>query len=307
MVSLQARAAAFFIKARFKGRLHRAGDIVTIRKLMTPPPARLPRGVRVLPAQVGGVAGEWVEGAERRATMLYLHGGGYIACSPQTHRAITGTFARSGFRVFAPDYRLAPEHVFPAAIEDACAAFRGLRAITQEALVVAGDSAGGGLSLALMIALRDAGEQLPAAAALFSPWTELAASGKSVTANDSCCAMFHGEDIGPTAQRYLADTDSRHPLASPLYAHLSNLPPLLIHVGAKEVLLDDSRRFAEKARAAGVHVELKVWAEVPHVWQLLPSLIPEARQSLNEAGAFMLRAAEGQLSNFGRQTPMPLA
>ncbi len=224
--------------------------------------------------------------------MLYLHGGGYVACSPRTHRPITAAFARAGFRVFAPNYRLAPEHVFPAAVDDALAAYRGLRSLGAERLVIAGDSAGGGLALALMIALRDAGERLPAAAALFSPWTDLAASGESLTANNACCAMFYGEDIGPTARLYLGSTDSRHPLASPLYADLAGLPPLLIHVGAKEVLLDDSRRIAERARAAGVPVEFKIWAEVPHVWQLIPALIPEARHSLRDAASFLLRAAE---------------
>jgi len=292
MASLQARAAAFFVKRRLKGRLHRAQNISEIRRLLTPPPTRLPSGVRVTPGEVGGIPGEWVEAAERRATMLYLHGGGYVACSPETHRAITAAFASFGFRVFVPEYRLAPEHVFPAAVEDACAVFRGLRSVARESLVIAGDSAGGGLSLALMIALRDAGEQLPPGAALFSPWTDLAASGESV--RWTSCAMFHGEDIGRTAQMYLGGTDPQHPLASPLYADLANLPPTLIHVGAKEVLLDDSRRFADKARTAGVRVEFKIWAAVPHVWQLLPSLIPEARQSLTEAASFLLGAAESQ-------------
>jgi acetyl esterase/lipase len=259
---------------------------------MTPPSSRLPRGVRATPDEIGGVTGEWVEAAEARATMIYLHGGGYVACSPRTHRPITAAFARLGLRVFVPDYRLAPEHVFPAAVDDVCAVFRGLRLQQAEPLVVAGDSAGGGLALALMIVLRKAGEQLPAAAALFSPWTDLAASGDSLSANNSCCAMFYGEDIGPTARLYLGITDPLHPLASPLYADLTSLPPLLIHVGAKEVLLDDSRRLAEKAQAVGVTVDFKIWPEVPHVWQLAPTLIPEARRSLQEAAAFLLRAVE---------------
>lgn len=289
MASVQCRVAAFLVKARLKGRLHRAGDATAIRKLMTPPPSKLPRGVRVTPGEVGDIPGEWVEADQAHATLLYLHGGGYVACSPQTHRPVTAAFARLGFRVFAPDYRLAPEHVFPAAVEDACAAYRGLRSLGLDSLFVAGDSAGGGLCLALMITLRDTGEQQPSRAALFSPWTDLAASGESLTANNSCCAMFYGEDIGPTARYYLDGTDPRHPLASPLYADLTSLPPLLIHVGANEVLLDDSRRLAEKAQAAGVRVELKIWAAVPHVWQLVPSLIPEARESLKQAAEFLLQ------------------
>jgi acetyl esterase/lipase len=290
MASIQARAAAFLVKARLKGRLHRARDVATIRKLMTPPPSRIPTGVRVEPGEAGAIPGEWVQGRESRATMLYLHGGGYVACSPRTHRPIAAGFARSGFRVFVPDYRLAPEHVFPAALEDACSAYRALRSQGAESVVVAGDSAGGGLSLALMLTLRDAGEPLPAAAALFSPWTDLAASGGSLIENSSCCAMFYGEDIGATARLYLGDADPRHPLASPLYADLSRLPPMMIHVGQDEVLLDDSRRLAEKARAAGGHIELKIWPKVPHVWQLATSFIPEARKSIEEAAAFLMDA-----------------
>jgi acetyl esterase/lipase len=292
MASFRARTAAFLVKTRLKGRLHRASDVATIRELMTPPASRLPREVRVIEGEAGGVPGEWVEGAQAQATMVYLHGGGYVACSPRTHRPVTAAFARLGFRVFAPDYRLAPEHVFPAAVEDACAVFRALRIRGMEPLVVAGDSAGGGLAVALMIALRDAGEQLPAGAALFSPWTDLAASGDSLSVNNSRCAMFYGEDIGPIARIYLGAADPRHPLASPLYADLAHLPPLLIHVGAKEVLLDDSRRLAARAQAAGVSVDFRIWAEVPHVWQLAPTLMPEARQSLQQAAEFLLRAAE---------------
>ena len=137
-----------------------------------------------------------------------------------------------------------------------------------------------------MVALRSAGEPLPAAAALFSPWTDLAATGDSIRTNSDRCAMFNGLDVAASAHYYLGDTDPRNPLASPLYADLAGLPPLLIHVGADEVLRDDSTRLAERARATGVSVELKIWPVVPHAWQLAPHLIPEARQSLRESADF---------------------
>jgi acetyl esterase/lipase len=138
-----------------------------------------------------------------------------------------------------------------------------------------------------MLSVRSAGLPLPAAAALFSPWTDLAATGDSIRTNTNRCAMFEGASVAFSARYYLGDTDPRNPLASPLYADLAGLPPLLIHVGADEVLLDDSTRLAERARAAGVSVELKIWPVVPHAWQLAPHLIPEARQSLRESGAFL--------------------
>jgi monoterpene epsilon-lactone hydrolase len=289
MASLQAHVAAFLVRKRLRKQLHGQHDIARVRKLWTTPPFPIGAGIQVSQGRAGGIAGEWVEGPKARAAMLYLHGGGYFACSPKTHRPITTSFARAGFRVFAADYRLAPEHVFPAALDDACAAYRGLLSeVAAENIVVAGDSAGGGLSLALMLALRETGTPLPAAGALFSPWTDLAASGASLIENNLRCAMFHGEDIGVSARIYLGDADPRNPLASPLYADLSNLPPLLIHVGADEVLRDDSIMLAERASAAGVRVELKVWPVVPHAWQLAGSLVPEARQSLNEAAAFLL-------------------
>jgi len=205
------------------------------------------------------------------------------------HRPITVGFAQNGLRVYAPDYRLAPEHLFPAAVEDAVAVYRALLEQGRK-IVVAGDSAGGGLALAMTISLRDSGLPLPAAAALFSPWTDLAATGESLRTNDLNCALFRGEKIGPGARYYLGSADPVNPLASPLYADLTHLPPMLIHVGKDEVLLNDSTRLAEKARAAGVRVELKIWPVVPHVWQLVPKM-PEARKSLREASSFLLAEA----------------
>lgn len=289
MASLQAHLAVWIIKWRVKRRLKGVRDYRLARRILRPDPYKVPSAVRVTPAQLGGISGEWVEGPKPgEVTLLYLHGGGYFGCSAESHRPITVAFALQGFRVFAPDYRLAPENPFPAAIEDATAAYRGLLAAghSPQRIVVAGDSAGGGLALSLLLALRAAATPLPAAA-LFSPWTDLAATGDSICTNARRCALFNGPDVGPTARYYLGEADPRNPLASPHYADLYGLPPLLIHVGADEVLRDDSTRLAERARAAGVQVEIKIWPVVPHAWQLAPHLIPEARQSLRESAAFL--------------------
>jgi monoterpene epsilon-lactone hydrolase len=300
MASWQAHVSAWVVKWRVKRKLRGVRDYRVARKILRPDPYKVPASIRVSPSQVGGVSGEWVEGsAATKTVLLYLHGGGYFACSAQSHRPITVGFALHGFRVLAPDYRLAPENQFPAAVDDAVAAYRGLLDAGQSpgSIVVAGDSAGGGLTLSLLLALREAGTPLPGGAALFSPWTDLAATGDSVRTNADRCAMFNGPDIGPSARYYLGATDPLNPLASPLYADLKGLPPLLIHVGEDEVLRDDSTRLAERAREAGVRVELKVWPVVPHAWQLAPHVIPEARQSLRESATFLHSLAASEASN----------
>ncbi len=290
MASWQAHLSVWIVKWRVKRKLRGVRDYCVARKIFRTDPYKVPAGISISPAQVGGISGEWLQGtAPSKSVLLYLHGGGYFGCSPETHRPITVSFAMHGFLVFAPDYRLAPENQFPAAVDDAVAAYRGLlkEGHLPENIVVAGDSAGGGLALSLLLALRESGTPLPAGAALFSPWTDLAATGDSVRTNADRCAMFNGPDIGPSARYYLGSTDPRNPLASPLYADLKGLPPLLIHVGEDEVLRDDSTRLAERARTAGVRVELKVWPVVPHAWQLAPQKIPEARQSLRESAGFL--------------------
>ncbi len=290
MASLQAHLAVWITKWRVKRRLKGVRDYRVARKILHPDPYKVPPTVQVSPALLGGVPGERLEGpTPGNMVLLYLHGGGYFGCSAETHRPITAFYALHGFHVLAPDYRLAPENRFPAAVEDAVAFYRAALSAgyPPQNIVVAGESAGGGLSLSLMLALRAAGVPLPSAVALFSPWTDLAATGDSIRTNTDRCAMFHGAAVAYSAGYYLGDTDPRNPLASPLYADLAGLPPLLIHVGADEVLRDDSTRLAERARAAGVPVELKIWPVVPHAWQLAPHLIPEARQSLRESAAFL--------------------
>ena len=297
MASWQARVAAFLVRRRVRPALGDMSDIARVRRAFSHP-VRPPRGARFTPATLGGIAGEWVEPVkgETTATLLYLHGGGFVGCSPVTHRAITASFAKRGFRVFVPDYRLAPEHPFPAAIDDAVAAWHALWAGQQQAggpnrLLVGGDSAGGNLALALMLRLRDAGEPLPAGAALFSPCTDLAGGSASITENADRDAMFRGDGLHHLGEAYLAGADPLQPLASPVRGTLRGLPPLLVHVGESEALRDDSVRLADKARADDVPVQLRVWPVVPHVWQLLWQL-PEAKASLDEAAAFLHTAVD---------------
>jgi monoterpene epsilon-lactone hydrolase len=287
MASMRAHVTSWILKRRLKPKLALADNALEVRRLLRPEPFKVPRTVRITPEEVGGVPGEWVEAGTSDSTLLYLHGGGYVACSVVTHRPITAGFAQHGFRVFAPEYRMAPEHLFPAAVEDAVAVYHGLLNQGFSKIVVSGDSAGGGLALAMMISLRDAGAPLPAAAVLFSPWTDLAATGESLRTNDDRCALFRGAKIGPGALYYLGSANPKNPLASPLYGDLKRLPSMLIHVGENEVLLDDSRRFAERARAAGVKVVIKIWPVVPHDWQLVPGM-PEAKRSMREAAEFLL-------------------
>jgi len=303
MASLRAHLAVWITKWRVKRRLKGVRDYRRARQILRPDPYEVPPAVRITSGQVKAIPGEWVEvSSASNAVLLYFHGGGYFGCSAETHRPITVSFAMHGFRVFAPNYRLAPENPFPAAVDDAMACYRGLLAEghAPQRIVIGGDSAGGGLSLSLLLALRASGTPLPAAAVLFSPWTDLAATGESIRTNSKRCAMFNGPDIGPSARYYLGNADPRNPLASPLYADLSGLPPLLVHVSADETLRDDSTRLAEKARAAGVPVEVKIWPVVPHAWQLAPHLIPEARQSLRESAQFLRRhTAAGNTSGVG--------
>ena len=302
--SWQARVAAFVVRRRVRPALADMRNIAAVRQAFGGKTLPAPSGVRYRPATLGGVAGEWVE-AEAAAvpnaattdrpatTLLYLHGGGFVGCSPLTHRPLTAAFALQGLRVFVPDYRLAPEHPFPAAPDDALAVYRALRAATPAGrLVVAGDSAGGNLALGLLLTLRDAGEALPDAAALFSPALDMTGASPSVTLNAARDAMFDPAQLPHLSAAYLAGADAAQPLASPLLGSMAGLPPLLLHVGESEVLRDDSIRLAQKAREAGVRVALQVFPVVPHVWQLIHQL-PEARRSVRAAASFLHTAQAG--------------
>lgn len=239
----------------------------------------------------GGECIQWPSTDADAPVVLYLHGGGFIACSPETHRPLVSSIVRRiNGTAYVPTYRLAPEHPFPAALDDARSAYRYLLEdcnIAAARLVIAGDSAGGGLALSLALSLRDEGVPLPAAIVVFSPWTDLAATGQSLDDNTEHCAMFAGDTIRRAARFYVGDADPREPRLSPLYGDFRGLPPMLIHAGHDEVLRDDSVRLAERARNDGVDVQLKLWSRVPHVWQFFAAVLPEARESLGIACRFI--------------------
>ncbi|MBN3005213.1 alpha/beta hydrolase [Chromobacterium alkanivorans] len=259
-----------------------------------------PRGWRVRKLDARALRGEWIEpesAARREAAgrvILYLHGGGYCFCSPLTHRGVAAALAvEADARAFSLDYRLAPEHPFPAAVDDALAAYQALldEGVAPGCIVVAGDSSGGGLALALLLSLRDAGAPLPAGAVLFSPWTDLAATGASLEANDASDVMLSAVAVRNFSRYYLGDAAADHPIASPLYGEYAGLPDLFIQASDSEVLLDDAARVARKASAAGVAVDFKVWRRLPHAWATLAPMLPEARAAIREAGGFVRKVA----------------
>lgn len=303
MASLRAHLYDWMIRFGVRARFGNTPDVAKVREVLDRAAFPDPPGVAFTPGRVGGIPGEWVEAeaGTGRLRLLYLHGGGFIACSPRTHRPITGFLARRGFRIFAPDYRLAPEHPFPAALEDALAAWRSFSEGGPAA--VAGDSAGGNLALGLMVEARREGLPLPMAAALFSPATDLLGRGASFIENARREAMFDGAALERIVAAYMGGRDPRDPRASPLEADLAGLPPLLIHVGAREMLRDDSVRLAERARAQGVRVDLAVWPVVPHAWQLANSFLPEARRSLHRAADFLGRELEPRVRTVGEPVP----
>jgi monoterpene epsilon-lactone hydrolase len=220
--------------------------------------------------------------------VLYLHGGGYLFGSPKTHRQVLIAMAKA-FQapVYGLDYRLAPEHPFPAAVEDAAKAYEWLLIRHPEAsIVLAGDSAGAGLAIATAVGVRDGGLKQPKAIVGFSPYSDLAVTGASVEANAKSCAMFTPRGVREAAAMYLAGANARDPRASPLYADLAGLPPMLLFASRHEILRDDTLRLAERASAAGVKVELVVRDGLPHVWPVFVTLLPEARDAFATVTAF---------------------
>jgi epsilon-lactone hydrolase len=235
---------------------------------------------------------EWLTppGARADAVVLYLHGGGYVIGSPRSHRHLAAAIARaSGTRALLLDYRLAPEHPFPAALDDALAAYEWLlgRGLASRRIVVAGDSAGGGLTVALLLALRDRGRPLPAAGVCISPWTDLTCSAPSYASKKAADPIVTLESITLLAKAYVGAGDPKAPLISPLFADLRGLPPLLVHVGSDEMLLDDARGLAERARTAGVDVTFEEWPAMIHVWHWFQPMLEEAERATADIGTFI--------------------
>ncbi len=296
MPSLQSHILSLYLRWHFK--LRPVGDeaefVRVARRVMNDPrriPKRTPPDISLTEVDEEGARGEWVtpDGYADAPTILYFHGGGYVGGSAKTYRYTTFHLARlARARVFAAEYRLAPEHVFPCAVDDALAAYRYVtREVGAGKVVFVGDSAGGGLLLATMLAARAAGMALPSAGVCFSPFTDLAATGGSLDANERSCAMFYADTIRLAAPIYLGRADARNPLASPLYADLTGLPPLQIFASTTETLLDDSLRLVERAIRDGVRVNLRLWRNLPHVWPVFPEFLPEARAALRLAVEFI--------------------
>jgi phosphinothricin tripeptide acetyl hydrolase len=251
----------------------------------------VPPDTTVTTVAVPGAA-EWIEpaGARADAAILYLHGGGYVLGSPRSHRHLAAAIGRAArARVLLADYRLAPEHRFPAAVEDAVTAYRWLldRGHAPGRTALAGDSAGGGLVVATLLALRDRGLALPAAGVAISPWVDLTGRGVSYRDKAASDPIVARDRVMEMAQAYLGPADPHTPLASPLFADLTGLPPLLIQVGSEEVLLDDAVGLAERAKAAGVAATLEVWPEMIHVWHWFLPWLDEAEAAVATIGAFV--------------------
>lgn len=255
----------------------------------------LPAGVTVSPCMVAGLPSEWIDTiSPSQCTVLYLHGGGYILGGCATHRNLVARVAlAAGARMLLPEYRLAPENPYPAAVHDAIAAYRSViaRGVAPSSLVVMGDSSGGGLAAALLLSLRDGGVPLPAAAVLLSPWTDLTLSGNSYRTRATADPIDRLQALRRMAALYVPMGDMREPLVSPLFGDLRGLPPVLTQVGDHEVLLDDSVRFTEGLRHAGNHVELEIWPEMWHGWHMAAPLLPEANDAIARVGDYIRRHA----------------
>jgi len=248
--------------------------------------------VECQPVSAGGVKSEWVTapGADAGRAILYLHGGGYVIGSINTHRALAGRLSRAAkARVLVIDYRLAPEHPHPAAVDDAVAAYRWMlqQGLRPSRVAVSGDSAGGGLTVATLVAIRDANLPMAAAGVPISPWVDMEAIGDSMTSKSAADPIVQKDGLLNMAKAYLGGKHSHTPLAAPIYADLSGLPALLIQVGTAETLLDDASRLAERAKKAGVNVTYEPWENMIHVWHLFAPMLDEGKQAIERAGAFI--------------------
>ncbi len=302
MASLRARLVRFLLENRYRlrGRKTPVFDVgspvdafrADVERSATRF-ARPPKDVVVTPYRVPGVTGEIIapKGRDRGGAILYFHGGGYVSGSVASHRNIVAKLVRAaGVKALSFEYALAPENPFPAALEDALAAYRGLKqtGVPADRIVFAGDSAGAGLVLATLLALKQRGEILPAGAAVLSPWTDLTCSSEAAGKNDP---VVPDGSLLCFAHHYCGKNDRTDPLISPLYGDLSGLPPLFIAVGTAEHLRDDGLRFAKKAKAAGVAVELIVGKDMIHCYPILTPAFPEAREAFAAFAGFIRKQA----------------
>lgn len=248
-------------------------------------------GISTEAVDAGGVPAEWVSAPDaNNGAVLYLHGGGYVTGSVVSHRGMAANLSRaSGCRVLTIDYRLAPENKHPAQVEDAHTAYRWMlnNGVDASSLFVAGDSAGGGLTVATLLKARDAGDPMAAAGVCISPWVDMEATGESMTTKAGVDPMVQKAGLMDMAANFLGDGDRRDPLAAPLHADLTGLPPLLIIVGTAETLMDDAVRLHDKAEAAGVDSTLELWDDMIHIWPWFAPFLPEGRQAMEQMGDFI--------------------
>ncbi len=279
----------------YMGRMDPAtADVLSARKRLDFFAGMVPTAshVDVRKDPVAGLHAEWLTpaGAPSNKLLLYWHGGAYVMGSCKSHRAFVSHVARAaGVRALLPEYRLAPEHPFPAAIEDAVGVYRALLEQGYEPanIAVAGDSAGGAISVAMLLSLRDAGDPLPGAMVLLSPLLDLSGQGESMLTRVDQDPWFKPEVVAHVVRHYCGDEKLTNPLVSPVYADASGLPPTLIQVGDDEILLSDSERFAENLRAGGVQVNVDIWPGMWHVWQMFIGLMPESRAAVEKLGGFI--------------------
>lgn len=248
-------------------------------------------GISIEPVYADGVPAEWVAAPDAGyGAILYLHGGGYVTGSIASHRGMAASLSRaSGCRVLTVDYRLAPENKHPAQVQDAYTAYRWMlnNGVDASAIAVAGDSAGGGLTVATLLYVRDAGDPMAAAGVCISPWVDMEGTGESMKTKAGEDPMVSKEGLEEMAAHFLGDGDRRDPLAAPLHADLAGLPPLLIIVGSAETLLDDAVRLHEKAEAAGVDSALEIWDDMIHIWPWFAPFLPEGQQAMEQMGDFI--------------------
>ncbi len=298
MASEQAEAMKALIIAFRDGVVAQPGHVPTVEEARAGSEASMsmmglmPDGVTVTDTTVAGIDALWIEpqGVPSHRVLLYLHGGGYVVLSARSHvRLAGGIGAAAGTKVLSVDYRLAPEHPHPAAVDDAVAAYRWLLAegYAPQNIAIAGDSAGGGLTVATLVALRDAGVPQPAAAVTLSPWVDLEGTGESMRTKADVDLMVGLEGLAEMASQYVPGGELRAPTASPLYADLHGIAPLYIQVGGDETLLDDSTRLATRAAHAGVDVRLDVFPEMQHVFQAVLGQIPESDDAVARIGQYL--------------------
>lgn len=295
MSSLRARIIRRITSRYIKGVNLATADVGEIRERLDKLSRLLKRAFRVTvePTTVNRLYAEWLKpnNAPKDKVLLYLHGGAYVLCNCRTHRQMVSHIARAaGINALVPEYRLAPEHPFPSAIEDAIGVYRSLLAdgFSPGDICIGGDSAGGGLTVATLLSLRDAGDPLPAAAVLLSPFLDITASGESARSRAAADPWFRAEDMGIVARHYCPDEkDLQNALISPVFANVAGLPPTFIQVGDDEILLSDSTRFTAKMKEAGCEVGLEIWPDMWHVFQLFVGKMPESRRAIKRMGAFI--------------------